>query len=1224
MTIQAGDIKLVASQVMDDVPEGGGAPSPHLIPDAGSNGVFADISELDRAGGRVNLRKLFAHVRTANTDGYFGCHLIVAEPFKDPRVSATLFTTGDAFDRRDAAASRMESYLARGATYSGFLFGDHIAGQMSVTLLQRQEVPAPTVGSTFVLTKNIGAINEFSQFVRVTGVTATKRAFSSTETGSLQHFERTQVVLSLSDRLAQDFPGFDAKQVDSNLSYSGRTKVSETIVADASRYYGCVPLASPVAVGDFSARAQSIFTQLVPSTRIEVPIADARMNQQLALPVSSGKAVSRAVTSIFAVGKPLYVGGAITPGTLTVSRAGTTLVDKGGLLVNGSTQVGQVDYANGVLTLATSVFGESGGTQTVGYTVAAIPALVNRSWADRVTQASQRMSYTISLDPVPVAASLRVSYRALGRWYELADDGSGALRGVDSSYGAGTLNPATGTVAVTLGAMPDVGTAVVYTWATASKVRPIPEPTGTSGGAPEVLPPSTRVNNGAGLTLALPTPRPIKPGTVSITWNDGTARSATDNSARGLVGAARGYVEYASGRVYWQPVMLPPKGTVLTLSIGEVSAVSLPFVALTDAGATRTHTLGPNVAPNSFKAMAFFSFTVNGQPPYNSTGTNVSVGLYDDGAGVVMMRHGDTVRVMGSLDYNTGALSLVKTMAAMPVTYRLYAAGPNGVLDVQTASSNQDVSFSGELAQVAYTVAGAETPQTEQITVDALEIRVQVGMGLGYPSAYLPGQRTDLRGFELGGNRHDIVGDLVLRNVNAETGIGTQVGTFDPHQGLARITEWGAVTNPTVSGVAAVVVPSSPAYDAEVATATFRTAVSPLVSGGFNLAGNYIDGTAFSVSANPAGEISTGSAATLSPLVDGSRGVFAKVDYEAGLVEVYWGRRTERNPATDPFIVDVSHMGLPGVTKIALEAVAADTLRYNAVGYSYLPLDPAILGLSPVRLPADGRVPIFRQGSFAVLGHTGTVGPATLSNGQTINCGRTRLSRVRLIDAADQVIDTGYTADLDAGLVQIVDTTGWAQPVTVEHRIEDTMLVSDAQINGQISFTRPSTHVYPVPGSYISSALVAGDVRARALPSFDQVTWTGAWADAPIGANATGTFNETLHPITVNNLGALTERWAVRFESSGTSFTVMGEHVGVIATGSTGADCAPLNPATGTPYFTIPAAGWGLGWSAGNVLRFNTVGAVVPVWVARTILQGPETVVEDDFTLLVRGDVDRP
>jgi hypothetical protein len=167
------------------------------------------------------------------------------------------------------------------------------------------------------------------------------------------------------------------------------------------------------------------------------------------------------------------------------------------------------------------------------------------------------------------------------------------------------------------------------------------------------------------------------------------------------------------------------------------------------------------------------------------------------------------------------------------------------------------------------------------------------------------------------------------------------------------------------------------------------------------------------------------------------------------------------------------------------------------------------------------------------------------------------------------------------------------------------------------------THDYEGGESYVSSALVAGDVRARTSLVFDQVTWTNVWSDSPIGSSATGTYNDVQHPIEVTNLGALTERWAAVFTSS-TAFNVIGEHVGVIASGNTGSDCAPNNPATGEPYFTLQSEGWGLGWSTGNVLRFNTVGAMVPVWVARTILQGPATVEDDSFTLLVRGDVDHP
>jgi hypothetical protein len=305
--------------------------------------------------------------------------------------------------------------------------------------------------------------------------------------------------------------------------------------------------------------------------------------------------------------------------------------------------------------------------------------------------------------------------------------------------------------------------------------------------------------------------------------------------------------------------------------------------------------------------------------------------------------------------------------------------------------------------------------------------------------------------------------------------------------------------------------------------------------------------------------------------------------------------------------------------------VFADSIRYNAVSFSYLPLDANILGIDPVRLPSDGRVPVFRPGGFGVVGHTGRL-TTSVSNGQTVSCGRVRLSRVRVVGNDKVVIHTGYTANLEAGTVTFTDTSGYVQPVTIEHRVEDMAVIRDVQINGDITFTRALTHDYPLtdpPTSFVSSALVAGDLFARVPLIFDQATWNGAWKDVQEGSAATATFNATQYPIAVTNRGAITERWVVRFTNT-VNFEVIGENVGVIATGEVSTTCAPTNPATGVPYFAIPALGWGNGWATGNVLRFNTIGAQFPVWVVRTVQQGPESVAHDAFTLLIRGDVDTP
>ncbi len=394
----------------------------------------------------------------------------------------------------------------------------------------------------------------------------------------------------------------------------------------------------------------------------------------------------------------------------------------------------------------------------------------------------------------------------------------------------------------------------------------------------------------------------------------------------------------------------------------------------------------------------------------------------------------------------------------------------------------------------------------------------------------------------------------------------------------------------------------------------FRTPAAPMKPGGFVM--NLAD--------------STGAAITATGDLDGNvtgPHLIGRIDYLTGIGELQFGDFVLDSALTAvqkaEWWYSADDIGAVEPLKIWKPwPVDPTTLRFLSVSYTYLPLDAEILGLDPVSLPPDGRVPIFRRGGFAVVGHTGRVGPAVVSNGQTLNCGRERLSRVRLVGHDGVVISTGYTADLEAGTVNIVDVTGYSQPVTLEHRIEDMAIVDDVQIDGTLGFIRELTHNYPVPGSYVSSVLYAGNLKARVSVLFDQLAWSNVWDDTVIGPNAPATYNDAAHPIVVTNEGAMTERWAIRFTGTN-AYEVIGEHVGVIGTGTTGADCAPINAAAGQPYFTLRAAGLGGGWAANNVIRFNTVGALFPFSAIMTVLPGRETVERDSFSLLVRGGVDR-
>ena len=356
--------------------------------------------------------------------------------------------------------------------------------------------------------------------------------------------------------------------------------------------------------------------------------------------------------------------------------------------------------------------------------------------------------------------------------------------------------------------------------------------------------------------------------------------------------------------------------------------------------------------------------------------------------------------------------------------------------------------------------------------------------------------------------------------------------------------------------------------------------------------------------------------------------MWGKFDYQTGLGELMFGDFLLDSSLTAEqkaeWWYDPAEVGAVQPGKIWRPwPVDPTTLRYNSVAYFYLPLDADIVGLDPVRLPPDGRVPIYRVGSYVVVGHTGVIPAATYTAGQTINCARERLSRVYLIGADGRLIRTGYTPNLDAGTIAVTDVTDWVQPVTVKHRIEQMARVADVQIDGTLKLTKQLAHVFPV-GSVVSSAIMAGNLRARALPVFDQQTWDGVtWSDITIGNPAPATYNDGAFPVVVTNKGAITERFALRVLTGGTDVEVIGEHVGNLGTFSRNTTIAPINPISGVPYFTLAAAGWGSGWAVGNTLFLPTVGTYYPIAVIRATQPSEAIGTDYAFELTERGDVDR-
>lgn len=1210
MPITENDIKLLASQRMTDTPDGGGRMTGTVVQSGVDNNIFDDVPNLARVYGNVSLRKVFVAVLTDTTDKYMGARVIIDKPPSDDSVHALLFDASSTFDTRDDVSVKVESYLSRGVAAMCYLYGDHITGQASMQLASAESRDTPSIGTVFVLRNQ----ND-EQYVRVTTAESVVVEFPST-TGTPYRLRLSS--LGLSDPLRHDFAGWGPIQggmvtkdmVHSTVSTQNHTLVYDSLVADAAQYYGIRPLAEAATTGAYGVKADSAYSTLLPSAQIETPIADARTNNLSATLVSAGSPV---VLSSLAPtpSQTTFIGGAILPGSLTAVSGGVTATDVGGALRVGGTEVGSVDYENGVLAVSTNVFGGR-GSATITYTPASVPVSVPVSIGATVTINNRSLSYVVSLGTVPARKSLSVSYMANGRWYVLREDGSGAVRGAQNGLGAGVLNYTTGTVNITLGALPDVGSAIVYQFVPADAAAK-PAPAMLLGG--KVFAPL----NTSGQVSTERGEKTISPNSLTLTWSHGgTTKTATDNGNGVLQGDATGTVDYQAGVVMWSPTVLPAKGTVIIMQKDSVVTEAYSAAVVVTASSI-TMTLPGGVVPGGFRAQCLLNvYGPSEFVPYSGHDNRWWVYLggveLSDAAGVVYLRHpmvasGTQVEV-GTINYLTGvviidSVNLVGVpviMRATGYTYWQLDANNKG-WNTSSLEGPQSVESGG----VVMYGTTADTILTRQpATPDPISVTLSAAMLM---AEYVPPNQT-MAGvsFKLGNQRFTSTPDGTLyRDTNPNTGVGTAVGVVQGSLGAIALASWDAgITTVSTDFRAALSTPTSgEGVEARGSSVLFRTAVAPLRPSSLQVTGNLSDGTAFDVTADANGRINHAR-------------VKGFVNVAFGVVELVFCNAS----ATGIGTADVSRFGLPGVSTINLDTAKPETLRYNAVAYTYLPLDANILGLDPVRLPSDGRVPVFKSGRVVVVHNTQQMAPVTVSNGQTLNTSRTRLARVRVIGANGNDITAGWTADLDAGTVTFTNVTGYSQPVVIEHRIEDEALCAEAQITGDLRLTRPLTHDFPANTSYVSSALIAGTKQSASTESFSQNTWTNVWSDARIGAPITAQYNQTLHPIVVTNRGAIEQRWVLLFNNN-TTFRVIGESVGEILTGNTGELCAPLNPATGAPYFSLAAGGWGAGWVAGNVLRFNTASATHPVWVSRTVMQSPAAPPgTDQIVISIRGDID--
>ncbi len=1210
MPILTDDIKLLKSQVMADTADGGGAMTANAIADGVSNNLFPDTSAVDRALGRVNIRQIFGVAQTNDNDSLLGTHAMVVAAPQDPLVHCTLMPAPRWGASRTEYKEQIERYLVKGPIIDCYVFEAHYAGSVLVRFFTETPTELPVGGDAIVIRKGDGSREQYARVLRV--------ALSIVKAG-----KRTVTVgaCELGQALEFDFPG--KNPADEDLKHDATTTaVHSTTISGGAQFYGVKPLGVAATTGQYQVTTSGgIFAPLVPAATVESPLVD---QYPLTLRQTLSRTARRALVlppQSLALGAGVVVSfpTAIEPGSISMAHGSATLTDDGsGNLKQGTATVGVVDYSQKTATLQDSAPNYGTASCTISYKPATIVGAGTHSDAQEVTVANQGLVFTNAFEPPPAPGTFTLSYMAQGRWYVLEDNGNGKLAGADTSYGVGTISYGTGSIGVTLGALPDVGSALVYQWGDVATAVPFigDEPArlstyyeltdsmrldtltiawarGATNYSATVAADGTISGDATGTVYI----RPAKYGSLSVSMG----ANQTPRSPEGLSGvqggsqvgqptavsygaAASVYAQYGgtftppSTALDFSPNVLPSGD--ITLTWGRYASAYTLYAGTTGGG---TYNLPTLVSPGSISA---------GLPTIPQAGMDIPahIDLRDDRSGNIVGRINNQTIVFGSVNYATGVAQLNTSVVAdvyeNTIASTLTSTGATLFYEKKVLRVARTIElYRSDAVAMSYRLAATNAgPNNNTATISNPAWKTRIPTRSGYTV------RTDGLAFKIGSDVY--FGDngsvrkgwnsLLNTPVTAAAGVITDDGTITvtalPTDGVNTLTISNAAIDLALGGT--------------VGQGVFRVASAPLKTGVFQIQAGALVG-----SANGAGTITGG-------------GWTGTVDYARGIVK--WRRAAPTGTYT---LADWN----------GLAPIKASELSYNAVFLQYLPLDATLLGLNTARLPLDGKVPIYRAGALVVVHNTLAENLANpLSKGTAYNLNRNRIASVRVKTVTGVVVPSGlYTVDYNLGRVTVPvgsDITALPQPWTVEHRIEDLLTVTEADISGRLKFTRSLTHDYPANSSFVSSALPFGDLFGRVSNVFDQQSWTGEWSDERIGSDTLASYNTIDHPITTTNRGAVTERWALIFTSN-TAFRIVGENYGQVGTGDINTICQPINTAAGAPFFSIPVAGWGGGWVAGNVLRKNTNACGAAFGVVRTVLQGPDTLASDQFTLAFRADV---
>lgn len=1197
------DLKIFMSENNRDTEDGGGLRTGKYLTGV-ENELFPPLGDQSNALGNLAMRLVYAGVDRNDAEPLLEGGFIIAEPPINPSVSYIAFAAAYNGELRKDAVKRLEAYSIKTINSRMTLLSRQTMGSRLIMAYQMpdlSEAPLPKVGEVYCLDQEKTGYPTLEDYIKVHKVTSEVRSFYNALTK--QYFKRRVVKIETTEPLRANYAG--AEEVKEEFQ-KPPCLLRETMVADSGKYFGVKKLAKNLNIGDTVVKLGSIYDHIIPSSQVATALTDLEAGTEVSsLTAKADKKISG--SAYFRANQANQLPVPIMPKSLTI---GAITDDGAGNLINNG-NVGKVDYQTGMVTPTVS------GTMNYSYIPASQPRQIADTAAISVDQTNQSKAYAITLDPPPLKGSVTVSYRALGNWYDLRDDGTGVLIGIDAGHGSGNVDAITNTVSVSLGALPDVGSEIIFSWATPVSYFDRSE---VAVSAPTF---AVELDHNT-----------ITPNTVTVTYLDdsNTEKTANDDGNGNIVGSNFACkLDYAQGRAELTYTTLPNGGASykFNYSYGNQLTKAFPSPNRNSDGTITLNVGKTNLKPHSVKMIwnvdietfDYISTTPAQMQVFQKIDPYITV--FDDGAGNLKDAAG---KVFGTVDYAAGTINFnpdntVKIpIGKYKVTYIGYdQEQPRFSGTLGTPAVGNKV-YRNEFAGWQYIDAGVSMPigangkvdvwfnaenaannHEKTLTLDALH----VDLTPLYAEPIVGGSAV----FTLGDKTYTERNGTLYYNHDIQTGAAVEAGTINYATGDIQITAWTPAQSPNVGLISLLTSLDKNPVDEVV----FRVPQAPIQPRSLQLLATDLQGNKINVTADADGDL-TGA------------NIVGHVEVADGVVRCRFGQwvKAAGNESQIWYHADA----VVGDKIFKPAPVFADSIKYNAVAYTYLPLNSDAIGVDTVRFPSDGRVPIYRAGDLVVVAarYQQDLGTA-FTKGQVIQLNVTDLSSACVIDAKGKhVLIEKYETDLDAGTIKILDNAlaDYDLPLTAQYAVEETATVSKVDVSGSLTLIQPLEKAYDKANTYVSSVMIGGTLQVRATKPFTQKTWTNVWEDNRIGDAVLTKLDTKNYPIELTDDGAITDRWMIRFDG-GNNFDLYSETMGHIKTTDWLQDLSPINPASNKPYFIIKKEAFGPTdhpkWAAGVCVRFNTVGSVIMPWVVRaTQPNNYQQTTADGATLCLRGN----